>query len=97
MGIKLAAPDPKLADPLIPSLILDPFDPRQEAYRELFRYQIDPELVDQIRSATNGGFVLGSENFQQKIAQMIGQRTWRGSPSRPVKSEEGEGQQEFEL
>ena len=70
---------------------------RQEVYRELFRYQIEPGLVDQIRSATNGGFVLGSEHFQKEIARMIGQRTWRGSPGRPVKSEEGEGQQEFEL
>lgn len=31
---------------------------RQEAYREFFRYQIAPGLVDQIRTATNGGFVL---------------------------------------
>jgi hypothetical protein len=32
---------------------------RQEAYRELFRYQLDPGLGDQIRTATHGGFVLG--------------------------------------
>ncbi len=70
---------------------------RQEAYRELFRYQIDPGLVDEIRTATNGGFVLGSEHFQQEIAKMIGQRTWRASPGRPVKSDECEEQQEFEL
>ena len=61
---------------------------RQEAYRELFRYQIDPGLVDQIRTAINGGYVLGSERFQQEVAAMVGRRTWRGSPDRPVKSVE---------
>ena len=70
---------------------------RQEAYREFFRYQLDPGLVDKIRTATNGGFVLGSERFQEEIAAMVGRRTWRGSPGRPVKSEEGEGQQQFDL
>jgi putative transposase len=60
---------------------------RQEAYRELFRYQLDPGLVDQIRTATNEGFVLGTERFQKKIAAMLGRRTWRGSPGRPVKSD----------
>ncbi|MDH1265029.1 transposase [Pseudomonas sp. GD03944] len=33
---------------------------RAEAYRELFRYQLDPGLVDQIRAATNGNYALGS-------------------------------------
>ena len=41
-------------------------------------------MIDQIRTATNGDFVLGSERFQQEIAAMVG----RGSPGRPVKSEE---------
>jgi putative transposase len=70
---------------------------RQKAYRELFRYQLDPGLVDQIRSATNGGFVLGSERFQQQIAAMLGRRTWRGSPGRPIKSDRALGQHELEL
>ncbi|MEZ5581564.1 MAG: transposase [Candidatus Competibacteraceae bacterium] len=56
---------------------------RQEAYRELFRYQLDPGLVDQIRTATNGGFVLGTERFQKEIAATLGRRTWRGRPGRP--------------
>jgi putative transposase len=66
---------------------------RQEAYRELFRYQLDPGLVDQIRTATNGGFVLGTKRFQQEIASMLGRRTWRGSPGRPTKSDGEVGQQ----
>ncbi len=70
---------------------------RQEAYRELFRYELDPGLVDQIRSVTNGGFVLGTERFQKEIAAMLGRRTWRGSPGRPVKSDGDAEQRELEL
>lgn len=57
---------------------------RQQAYRELFRYQIEPGLIEQIRKASNGGYVLGTERFQQQIAKTVGQRTWRGKPGRPV-------------
>jgi hypothetical protein len=37
---------------------------RQTAYRELFRYQLDPRLVDEIREGTNGNYaaVPGSRN-----------------------------------
>jgi putative transposase len=70
---------------------------RQEVYRELFRYELDPGLVDEIRSATNGGFVLGTERFQKEIFAMLGRRTWRGSPGRPIKPENDEDQQELEL
>ncbi len=31
---------------------------RQATYRELFRYELDPGLVDEIRRATHGGMVL---------------------------------------
>jgi putative transposase len=70
---------------------------RQVAYRELFRYELDPGLVDEIRTATNGGYVLGTERFQKEIAAMLGRRTWRGSPGRPIKSENDADQQELEL
>ena len=70
---------------------------RREAYRELFRYQLDPGLVDQIRTATNGGFVLGTERFQKEIATTLGRRTWRGVPGRPVKVEGEANQRELEL
>ena len=68
---------------------------RQEAYRELFRYQLDPGLVDEIRTATNGGFVLGTARFQKEIAVTLGKRTWRGSPGRPAKSDGAAEQQEL--
>ncbi|MDJ0806575.1 MAG: transposase [Gammaproteobacteria bacterium] len=70
---------------------------RQEAYRELFPYEIDPGLVEEIRSATNDGFVLGTERFQKEIAVMLDRCAWRGSPGRSVKAETDEDQQELEL
>jgi len=36
---------------------------RQAAYRDLFRYQLEPGLVDEIRAATNGNYALGSPQF----------------------------------
>lgn len=58
---------------------------RHAAYRELFRDHLAPTLIDQIRSSTNGGFVLGSGEFQQRIATLTGRRTWRETPGRPAK------------
>jgi len=34
-------------------------DARQLRYRELFAFQLDPGLVDEIRTATNGNYALG--------------------------------------
>ncbi len=49
-------------------------DERRTAYRELFRYQLDPGIVDQIRAAANGDYALGSPVFQAQIAQVLGRR-----------------------
>ncbi len=40
---------------------------RQAAYRALFRPELEPALVDQIRRATKGNFVLGDERFAREI------------------------------
>jgi putative transposase len=37
---------------------------RSAAYRALFRHQLDPGLIDEIRSSTNGNYALGSPIFQ---------------------------------
>ena len=58
---------------------------RQAAYRELFRYQLDPGLVDEIREATNGNYVLGSTRFQDQVARALGRRVTRGRSGRPRK------------
>lgn len=61
---------------------------RQAAYRELFRYELDPGMVDEIRAATNGNYVLGSERFAEQIAQALGRRVKKGRAGRPRKRAE---------
>lgn len=56
---------------------------RQAAYRELFRYELDPGAVDAIRQATNGNYALGDERFGAEIAAMLGRRAVRGKAGRP--------------
>jgi len=58
---------------------------RQAAYRELFRTQLEPGLVDEIRNATNGNYALGDLGFQRQIASMLGRRVTPGDPGRPRK------------
>jgi putative transposase len=67
----------------------------RRAYRGLFRRHLAPGLVDEIRRATNGGFVLGSERFQSHIAAMVGRRTWRGAPGRPRREAQDAAQKEL--
>jgi putative transposase len=62
---------------------------RQEAYRALFDAAPDDVVVADIRQATNGGFVLGSERFAQEIARTLGRRVERGKPGRPPRSKDG--------
>ena len=56
------------ADPLVQSYPLyaalgSDAATRQTAYRELFRYELEPGMADEIRRATNGNFALGGERF----------------------------------
>nr|WP_233543939.1 transposase [Salinisphaera sp. Q1T1-3] len=60
---------------------------RQAAYRELFRYQLDPGLVDEIRQATNGNYVLGTERFEAQVERALKRRVTRGRPGRPRKED----------
>ena len=55
------------------------------AYRELFRYQLEPGMVDEIRAATNGNYALGSNRFQEQIANELGRRVTPGRSGRPRK------------
>lgn len=56
---------------------------RQAAYRELFRFQLDIGLVDEIRKATNGNYALGNDVFKVQIAQALGRRVTAGKAGRP--------------
>jgi len=53
-----------------------------EHYRKLFRYQLDPGLIDKIRKATNGNFALGNDLFKAQITTAISCRAFRGTPGR---------------
>lgn len=57
---------------------------RFAAYREFFRYELDPGLVDQLRAATNGNYALGNERFARQAAAALGQRVTRGKAGRPA-------------
>ncbi len=57
---------------------------RRECYRELFRFSLDPGLVDQLRTATNKGLAFGNDRFREQIEAATGRRMdfKRGRPSK---------------
>lgn len=57
------------------------------------------DVMEEIRSATNGGFALGNQRFQAEIAAMLGCRVQRGKPGRPRKQSDDvtEGRQPLSL
>ena len=59
---------------------------RHEAYRGLFKAHMDEGMMENIRAATNGNYVLGSRQFQEGIGQMLGRRVTKGRAGRPAKS-----------
>lgn len=58
-------------------------DERQNAYRALFRAQLDNEAINDIRLALNQSQPLGNERFYQHIEQMTGQRRESKPRGRP--------------
>jgi putative transposase len=60
---------------------------RQAAYRELFRYELDIGLVDEIRRATNSNYALGNDAFAKQISETLGRRVTPGQAGRPRKAE----------
>ncbi len=59
---------------------------RHHAYRALFCAHMEPDLANQIRSATNGNYVLGNERFQEECAAMLERRVTPGASGRPRKT-----------
>jgi putative transposase len=64
---------------------------RQVAYRELFRHELEPGIVDRIRQASNGNFALGNPRFTEEIAAMLGRRVIPGKAGRPCKKSAADG------
>lgn len=63
---------------------------RQAAYRELFRYALEPGVVDQIRRSTHGNYALGDTRFGEQIAAALKLRATPGRAGRPRKLAEPE-------
>lgn len=61
---------------------------RQAAYRELSRHELGPGVMDQIRRATNGNFLLGNERFAREVEAVVGRRASLGKSGRPRKPNE---------
>jgi putative transposase len=61
---------------------------RQEAYRELFRDGLAPQVVDEIGRTANGNFVLANERFSGHISPSLGKRVVPGKAGRPRKPSE---------
>ena len=60
---------------------------RQEAYRELFKYQIEPGVLKQIRDAGNYGIALGGDRFREEVEAALNRRIdvpKRGRPRKKV-------------
>ncbi|WP_338143915.1 transposase [Bowmanella dokdonensis] len=57
---------------------------RQSCYRELFRYQVEGKLLDDIRKAANKGLVLGSKRFVEEVEALTGKRLREGKRGRRV-------------
>jgi len=55
---------------------------RQSAYRALVDDGLSGSMLDDIRSATNGGWVLGTKRFREEIAALLGRRTQAGRRGR---------------
>lgn len=61
---------------------------RRSSYRELFRDELEPGMIDQIRQATNGNYVLGRASFAGHVGAALGQRVIPGTAGRPRKKKQ---------
>lgn len=58
-------------------------DSRRAAYRQLVVSRMRPEILEEIRAATNGNFALGDEKFKRAVSATLGRRAYRAEPGRP--------------
>jgi putative transposase len=56
---------------------------RQRQYREIFKSELSPNIIDQVRAATNSNYALGSERFRAETEEGLGRRVGPGIPGRP--------------
>jgi putative transposase len=57
---------------------------RRRAYASLFETAQPSALVDELRAAISGGYVLGDDSFERTVAGLLGRRVIKGLPGRPL-------------
>lgn len=57
---------------------------RQAHYRDLFGERQRPEQLQEIRTATHGGYALGDPGFKRRMALALGRRVEPGNAGRPT-------------
>lgn len=58
---------------------------RQEAYRDLFRFELDEAAISDLRVALQQGQVVGSEKFKDAMSVASGVRRTQARRGRPVR------------
>jgi putative transposase len=56
---------------------------RHRAYRRLFESELPEEKIEEVRKATNSNFALGSTDFGDRMATILGQPVRARTPGRP--------------
>lgn len=80
------APDPLVTPhPLIEEFGDSP-EQRQKIYREFVTRDVGSETLEEIRTATNGGFALGRETFQERVAASLHRPAAPRRPGRPPRA-----------
>ena len=93
----LGVDDPLVSEhPLYTALGPDP-EARREAYRALFRAQLDEAIVADIRSATASGHLLASERFRKEAEAALGARLGPAPRGRPRKRAGGLDGEQIEM
>lgn len=59
---------------------------RRQAYRELFRYQLDDAMVEDIRAVTQKGLVLGRDDFVDQVEKLTARSLVVRDAGRPKKN-----------
>jgi putative transposase len=65
---------------------------RRAVYRDLFGQMQQMQQLDEIRTATNGGYALGNAGFKRMMTRRLGRPVDRGTAGRPPRAAKGETQ-----
>ena len=80
--------DPVVTDHVVFAALGATAAERHAAYRALFREALDEGWIAELRAATTGGWVLGSERFKAQIAAASGRRATQLPKGRPPDDDE---------